>query len=692
MKISTKLLWMGILASVVVLVVGLMEFHGIEKLNGFAHDVTTIGMYKLRASGVILKDIFSTMEEANNLSYAVAPSERANSYKIIEKNIKELKSYLKGMENKKKSPQVTEALKKLEKKINKWIENIQAFVIDMKRFDDTKITDPEGLMAFAYKTQVFHIKYAENLHKYIAGMSNKFDGILDPKKCPLGKWLNMYKGENREILELIEKIKEPHENFHKAAAQIISLVKEGNTGEAENLFKTVIIPTLDQIIDYLEQISKVAQKAYNFKLKAINQIESISELTDEVEISANNLGDLINKIAKEKHSNLEKKVKTIVVLSVVTIVVGIGIVIVFAFLISRSISKKIGKLLSIVDKFSNGDLTIEFDVKANDELANIARALQKMAAALREDIANIKNSSGELSDFATSLDEFTTKQAESFSQMTSAVEGVTSSAENASAAVEEVTSGIEEVASSAQNLSDMSMNLTESANEMNTSAEEGKRMVGQVVESMKTVVDEMESTTRVINTMAERTKNIEEIVETINSISEQTNLLALNAAIEAARAGEAGKGFAVVADEIRKLAEESGKATENINRILSEIQGYAVKAQNSMKTVSEAVDKVWEDANNSMKKFENIVEKIREVLNLTESLAATAQEQSAAAQEMASAMDNASKSVIEITDAIQGINDRMKEINEQSQELSEKGSKLKEMADNLAELVKRFKV
>ncbi|MDI6864021.1 MAG: methyl-accepting chemotaxis protein, partial [Pseudothermotoga sp.] len=195
----------------------------------------------------------------------------------------------------------------------------------------------------------------------------------------------------------------------------------------------------------------------------------------------------------------------------------------------------------------------------------------------------------------------------------------------------------------------------------------------------------VEQTALVVGELSEQAKNIGQILQTINSIAEQTNLLALNAAIEAARAGEAGRGFAVVADEIRKLAEESKRATDQIGQILGQISQGAMKADNATKETVQVVEGMSKQSDVVVEQFSKITGQINSMVSQIESLAASAEEQSAAAEEMSSAMDTATKSITVIAQQVEEMTQAVKQQASGAQNVSSLSEELSSIAESLVE-------
>ncbi|MDW8434007.1 MAG: methyl-accepting chemotaxis protein, partial [Aquificaceae bacterium] len=157
-------------------------------------------------------------------------------------------------------------------------------------------------------------------------------------------------------------------------------------------------------------------------------------------------------------------------------------------------------------------------------------------------------------------------------------------------------------------------------------ANKGVEILKEVSDGFVRVVDSVQEESKSISHLADRAKNVVNIIELIRDVAEQTNLLALNAAIEAARAGEQGRGFAVVADEVRRLAERTQKATEEVARILTsvqeEVQTILEKSQNVVKSVKDSSKEVntlktlIENFNKSAAetaKYANLIENILDI-------------------------------------------------------------------------------
>lgn len=197
-------------------------------------------------------------------------------------------------------------------------------------------------------------------------------------------------------------------------------------------------------------------------------------------------------------------------------------------------------------------------------------------------------------------------------------------------AIEEMNSTTLEVA---RNASDAAENA-ENARQI---AEQGAAVVSQVITStaeVHTHTNKMHDTLIELSSQAEGIGNI---IRVINDIADQTNLLALNAAIEAARAGEAGRGFAVVADEVRKLAEKTMSATQEVESVVQGIQHSTSSTLTHMQDVSGLVESTTSQTNDAGQALGKIVDTVMETSDRVRSIATAAEEQSAASEEISSA-------------------------------------------------------
>ncbi|MBT1247801.1 MULTISPECIES: methyl-accepting chemotaxis protein [unclassified Thermosipho (in: thermotogales)] len=389
--------------------------------------------------------------------------------------------------------------------------------------------------------------------------------------------------------------------------------------------------------------------------------------------------------------DINKIVNSFFIKNLITILIVLGITFIVVLYIGKGIKRDVKKVALVVENVSKGVLSEKVQVDRKDEIGKIANSLNNMIDGLRTIVSSLTKNSKNLEESSQSLYEISNKEKDVAENLVKTFGKVVSDSQNISASLEEVNSSIEEVAASAQAVSKASMELAERSNEISESVKDGANSVSRVYEIIEKGYNEILYTAKMVDELSLSAANIKEILETINGISEQTNLLALNAAIEAARAGEAGKGFAVVADEIRKLAEESKKATNNIANILEKIRENAnIVNENTKNTVTSIKDAA--DFSKDVKvKLEKIEEEIFGITNMINNTAASAQEQSAAAEEMSSAVDSTTRTLSEQVHRIELNKDMLDDLEKGITKLNTMSNDLKKVVTVLNKIVNSFR-
>ena len=363
---------------------------------------------------------------------------------------------------------------------------------------------------------------------------------------------------------------------------------------------------------------------------------------------------------------MQAKFRAAVISSVILSAVVILAMFLLLFIIGRSISQPLDKIVNAMRDVASGeaDLTRRLDDNAKDELSQIAHYFNRFNRNLSEIIQQLGDSARQLISSSHQLDEISNNSLRDMTRQSERMELMAT-------AINEITYGVQDVAQNANAAAEEVEKANQGADNGRAQVERTIGEINQLSSSVNTAVEHME-------TLSSDAQEITSVLDVIRNIAEQTNLLALNAAIEAARAGEMGRGFAVVADEVRNLAQRTQQSTEEIHNMISKLQTNTQTVVSVINESSRHSQASVEQVNEAGAALEQIAQSMQQLVALNASIASATTQQSTVVEDVNRNVTEAAELARETTDG--------------ARETAQAGQHLASLGRQIDELVKRFRV
>ena len=359
----------------------------------------------------------------------------------------------------------------------------------------------------------------------------------------------------------------------------------------------------------------------------------------------------------ELSERLQQKGSQTILLVVALLVVFLSIVYLYGgfYVSTRTTLKSLGL---VMDKVAAGDMTVSYKVQSRDELGELGDVFNGTVVKIHDLIERVGHTVTEVERQADRVEVVSGESNQAVAGQRSQIEQVATAMNEMSATAQEVARSAAAAVGSAQSVNDETVS--------------GRELVDSQVGSIQRLASGIDQSVAVINQLAADSASISRVLEVIKGIAEQTNLLALNAAIEAARAGEQGRGFAVVADEVRTLAKRTQQSTEEIEQMISKLQGGVAATVKAMSGSHKMADDTVSQSSKVQQALENILGAVGMIVDQNQQIAAAAEQQTAVAHDI-------DQNIVAINEAGERTAEGSSQTEQASRELSDHVSRLKQL-------------
>lgn len=405
------------------------------------------------------------------------------------------------------------------------------------------------------------------------------------------------------------------------------------------------------------------------------------------------ISDYNDRTSKEMMDQANEDFKSSTRVIIIVLAAAVVLAIAVGTFIGRLISVPLNKVVTNVNEIARGNLTVEaVKLDTKDEIGLLAQAVNQMAANLKDLIKHVSVSAEQVASSSEELSASSEQQALATSQVATAIADVAAGTEKQSMAIDDTSMAIEQISAAIQQVAATSSEVAEQASNTSLAAQDGQKVIDQAIKQMNRIGHATDVTQGAVDKLAQGSRMIGEITDVISDIASQTNLLALNAAIEAARAGEQGRGFAVVAEEVRKLAEQSSKAANQIAELINENQLNINNAVTAMQTGNQDVQQGIEMVSSVGATFEQIAGSINQSVNSIQEVSASVEEMAGGSQQIVNAINQIDTISKQNLSQSQTVSAATEEQSASVEQISSSSQALAKMAQDLQLAVSKFSV
>lgn len=370
-------------------------------------------------------------------------------------------------------------------------------------------------------------------------------------------------------------------------------------------------------------------------------------------------------------------------------ILGISLVVLLIglYLLLRRLMAPIRKLYDAMGVASTGDLGVQLEIKTDDEMGKIAGQFNTMIGNFRNIVERIQYKSSEIAESTRGLTTNVTESSRGVAVLESSIGQIEQSMQTQTDASYETSRAVEEMAIGVQRIAESSSEVAQKSADMASAAQSGEQLVISSIQQMANISKLVNDSNEVLKGLQTKSSEIGSIVSAITDIANQTNLLSLNASIESARAGEHGRGFAVVANEVKKLSDQTNAMTQQIAKLVADIQQTSKESVQTVDAGLREVQKgmaLFEELGQS---FTDIVaatrtveQQTQEVSAVSEQMSASTEQVSATAEQMATSSSESTSSAKEIVVISAKQSEIIKDIAQATENLADISAELQEMA------------